>query len=68
MIQREEVTALAQQEFLTVKDVQTILGIGKSKAYELFASKDFPSIKIGTVYRVSQADFDKWVSEQTNKE
>lgn len=68
MKQREEMVALAQQEFLTVKDVQEILHIGRSKAYELFESKELPSIKIGTVYRVSRADFDEWVSEQTNKE
>ena len=64
MKQREEMVALAQQEFLTVKDVQEILNIGRSKAYEIFGSKDFPSIKIGTVYRVSRTDFDEWCKQQ----
>lgn len=64
MKQREEMMTLAQQEFLTVKEVQEILHIGRSKAYELFESKDFPSIKIGTVYRVSRVDFDEWCKQQ----
>ena len=43
-------------EFLTVKDLQEILHIGKSKAYELCKLKGFPVIKIGSKKLIYKKD------------
>ena len=65
--QGEEMVDLAVQEndFYTVEDVQKILRIGKNQTYALFRRNDFPSMKIGTVYRVSKQKFDKWCELQS---
>ena len=47
--------------YLTVKDIAEHLQIGKNKAYELCSLDDFPSIKIGSSYRVDQKKYLKWL-------
>lgn len=54
--------------FLTVKDIGDILHIGKSKAYKLCALDGFPSIKIGSQYRIKESDFDRWIDRNINNE
>lgn len=41
-------------EFLTTEEVCKLLNIGKKKAYELFAVKGCPAVKIGRDYRVEK--------------
>ena len=50
-------------EFLTVKDLQEILHIGKSKAYELCKLKGFPVIKIGSKTLIYKKEFIQWLEE-----
>lgn len=50
-------------KYLTVKDIQDILQIGKNKAYNLCALKGFPAIKIGTTYRVEESLFNQWMAD-----
>ena len=45
---------------MTVKDLQDILDISRSAAYKLLNDDTFPSVKIGSLLRVSEADFWKW--------
>ena len=60
--------ALAQQEFLTIKDIQSILKVSKNIAYDLCKRADFPAMKIGGTYRVSADEFKKWCDRQAYKE
>lgn len=46
---------------LTTKDLQTILKIGRDRAYALMRSKAFPSIKIGARYYVTKEALDEWL-------
>ena len=39
-------------ELMTIKELQSYLGIGKDKAYKLAKSKSFPAVKIGGRYYV----------------
>mgnify|MGYP003295300745 CR=1 FL=1 len=48
-------------EFLTIKDVQKILRIGRDKAYRLVSTKGFPKITLGGTVRIPKAEFEKWV-------
>ena len=50
-----------------VSDIQKILGLGRSKAYEFLEEvyhnkKPFAVIKIGKLYKVPKEPFDLWVS------
>ena len=49
-------------EVLTVKDIQTILGIGQSKAYGLACSGDFHTIRIGTMIKIPKHTFIQWLN------
>lgn len=51
-----------------VEDVMECLGIGKSKAYELFRSASFPSTKLGRTYFITAANFEKWLERYAGKE
>ncbi len=50
-----------EDTFLTIKDLQSILKIGRDKAYKLASTKGFPSIKIGNTIRIPKEQFDTWV-------
>ena len=47
----------AYKNFLTTKDVMSMLGIGNKACLELFHRKDFPCIKLGRSYKVSEENF-----------
>jgi len=49
-----------EKEYLTVKDIQTLLQLSRSKAYSLVNSKVFPILKIGKVIRIPKKTFDEW--------
>jgi excisionase family DNA binding protein len=52
------------QEWLTLRQVQEILGIGSTKAYELVATGEIPSVRIGRAIRVSRQELERWLEEQ----
>lgn len=49
---------------LTVEDVAKIMKIGRSKAYEIFNIKWFPTFKVGRLLRVTEPDFKEWINKQ----
>lgn len=48
--------------FLTVNDVSQIIGICLGKAYELFHSKNFPSIRLGKKFVITKSSFIEWMN------
>lgn len=48
-------------QYLTVKDVQDILQMGKDKVYQLCSLEGFPAIKIGKQYKINPEKFKKWL-------
>lgn len=49
-----------------VSDIQKILGLGRSKAYEFLdevykTKQPFNVIKIGKLYKIPKEKFDKWI-------
>lgn len=49
------------------EDVQKLLGIGRSKAYEFLEEvnekqEPFRVLKIGRVYRIPKEPFDRWIN------
>jgi len=53
-----------KQEFLKVPEVAKVLRIARSRAYELVAEGEIPSLRIGRSVRVSRSDLDRWLEEQ----
>jgi excisionase family DNA binding protein len=49
---------------LTAQDITNYLNISKSKAYDLFKEKGFPTIVIGGNKRVNKDDFLNWLENQ----
>jgi len=54
-------------ELMSVKELQSYLGIGKDKAYALVKSKSFPALKLGGRYYVIKPDFVSWLEKQIGK-
>lgn len=57
----QERTLIRQQE------VMQVLGIGRTKFYELTRQKDFPSLKIGRYVYVDKNKLNDWISRQIDK-
>ena len=53
-------------DLLSIKDIQEILGIGQSKAYELAHSHTFPSIRVGALIRIPKAALIEWLHQQNH--
>ena len=55
-----------EKRIYTVDEIQDILGISKTTAYNLVKSNVFHSVKVGGHYRVSKKSFDAWLDNQMN--
>jgi len=51
-------------EWLSLKDVQQLLGIGRTKAYELVATGELPAVRIGRCIRVNRNELDEWLQDR----
>ena len=56
------------KEVFNVKDLQTVLGVGRDTAYALMRNKSFPAIKIGSRYIVEAEAFKQWLKRSAGKE
>lgn len=54
-----------EQDFISLNQLQEILGIGRTKAYELVASGELPAIRVGRAIRVRRADLNRWAEHQS---
>jgi len=53
-----------QHEYLKVPEVGKVLRIARSRAYELVAEGEIPSVRIGRSVRVSRRELERWLEEQ----
>ena len=49
----------------TVDEIQDILDIGRSSAYNLVKQNHFHSVRIGGTIRISKKSFDAWLDRQS---
>ena len=56
------------QKLLTVKDVQSILNIGRTTAYQLMRSSGFPTLRINNRLFVSQEALEKWIKMYSGRQ
>jgi excisionase family DNA binding protein len=53
-----------QSEWLSLNDVQQLLGIGRTKAYELVSTGELPAVRIGRSIRVNKGELDMWLQNR----
>lgn len=53
---------------LKSKDIQDLLGFGKTKMCELFQSGTLPVVKIGREYITTEKKLENWIEENIGKE
>ena len=51
-------------EWLSLKDVQHLVGIGRTKTYELVTTGELPAVRIGRCIRVNRRELDEWLRAQ----
>jgi excisionase family DNA binding protein len=51
-------------ELIDLRELQRILGVGRTKAHSLVASGDIPSIRVGRSIRIDERDLDAWLERQ----
>ncbi len=54
-----------QCELLRAEEAAIVLGIGRSKTYELIARGELPSLRIGRLVRVPRQALDRWIADRT---
>lgn len=52
-------------ELLRVEEVQSVLGIGRSKVYEMIRRDELPTLRIGRLIRVPRWALAEWIELQT---
>lgn len=52
---------------LRVEEACKLVGIGKTKGYELCATGQWPTIRIGRAVRVPMDGLKRWMDEQLNR-
>lgn len=50
---------------LRADEAGRMLGLGRSKTYELIASGELPSIRVGNMVRVPVQALDEWLAQKT---
>lgn len=53
-------------DVLSVKDIQVILGIGTTKAYDLAKSNAFHTVRIGPLIKIPKQSFLQWLNGSNN--
>lgn len=53
---------------LRVSEVAAVLGLGRTKVYELIATKQLPVVRFGRAVRVSSASLQRWLEKQEQSE
>ena len=61
---KNSTTHTIQPWFLTVPEAATVLGIGKTKVYELMATEGLPKVKFGTAVRIPVKALEEWLLQR----
>ncbi len=52
---------------LRAEEAARLLGLGRSKVFEMLASGELPAVRVGRAVRVSRASLERWVRDQTGE-
>jgi excisionase family DNA binding protein len=54
-------------KFYKVTDIQEILGVSRSTAYNLVSDNNFPKISIGKLIKIPKQEFNLWLENSLEK-
>ena len=49
-----------EREWLSVRDLMALTGLGRTKCYSMVAEGEFETIKAGRALRISRASYQEW--------
>lgn len=52
--------------FMSISEMQSVLGVSRGKAYELANRQDFPALRIGKRIVIPVKQFEEWVVRQSS--
>jgi excisionase family DNA binding protein len=52
---------MRNNEWVTIAEVQRILGLGRTKTYGLVSTGEIPAVRIGRVLRVNREELNRWL-------
>jgi excisionase family DNA binding protein len=55
---------ISQRLLLRIPEVMSMLGVGRTKIYELIATGELPVVRVGRAVRISRVAIEKWVEER----
>ncbi len=58
--------ALGQPWLLNSREVSALLGIGRTKVFQMMASNELPVVRIGRCIRVPRSGLAAWIRNQSN--
>ncbi len=58
-------TSTTEGEILTIRQVADYLKVTERTIYRLAAAKKIPAFKVGGTWRLSRADIDSWIKQQS---
>ena len=53
-----------QTELLRVEEAAKVLGVGRTKVYELIGRGEMPVVRIGRCVRIPRRALDQWIRDQ----
>lgn len=53
---------------LRIPEVMSMLGLGRTKIYELIATGQLPVVRIGRAVRISPIALEQWIKEQQQQD
>lgn len=54
--------SVTETRLITIVQAAEIIGLSRSKLYELLASRELPSVRIGRARRIDLADLDRFIA------
>ena len=64
MHKRKQLTNNVEPLLLTIPQVAAMLGLGRSKVYDLIREEGLPTAKFGTAIRVPAEELKQWVKQR----
>ena len=64
MHKRKQATTNVEPLLLTIPQVAAMLGLGRSKVYDLIREEGLPTAKFGTAVRVPAEELKQWVKQR----
>jgi excisionase family DNA binding protein len=65
LLRQVEVMNMDQRLLLRAEEVRMLLGIGRSKVFEMMARGELPVVRMGRSVRVPREALEQWIADRT---